>query len=115
MNSSATTPFTRSCGKLEIHRLSRHPDYLALARRVGDNIVAQRFSKGFFLPGPDYVNASVNATEPLALLGLEAAIRGQAQLVPTFCAGHGYIHGPHDGLGRTYDAAAIYSRKRGEP
>jgi hypothetical protein len=77
------------------------------------HIVAQRFIKEFFLPGPDYLNASVNATEPLALLSLEAAIRGQTPLVPAFCAGHGYIHGPHDGLGRTYDAAVIYSKKRG--
>lgn len=98
---------------LEIHRMSQHPDYLTLARRIGDNIVAQRFIQGFFLPGPDYVNARLNATEPLALLGLAAALRRQEQLVPAFCAGRGYIHGPHDGLGRTYDAAAIYSRKRG--
>jgi hypothetical protein len=52
--------------------------------------------------------------EPLALLSLEAAIRGQPQLVPAFCAGRGYIHGPHDGLGRTYDSVAIYSKKRGD-
>jgi pectate lyase len=99
---------------LEVCRWKPHPDYLALARRIGDNIIAQRFIKGFFLPGPDYLNASVNATEPLALLSLEAAIRGQPQLVPAYCAGRGYIHGPHDGMGRTYDSAAIYSKKRGE-
>jgi pectate lyase len=62
----------------------------------------------------DYLNASVNTTEPLALLSLEAAIRGQPQLVPAYCAGRGYIHGPHDGMGRTYDSAGIYSKKRGE-
>jgi hypothetical protein len=99
-------------GVLEVYRAADAPAYRDLARRIGDNIVRERFHKGFFLPGASYVNANFNALEPLALLSLEALLRGDPQAVPRYNGGRGYIHGPHDGLGRTTDATAIWSRRR---
>ena len=99
-------------GLLEILRLVPDPRYLALARRIGDNILATRFHHGFFLPSADHVNANFDALEPLALLALEAHLRGTPELVPAYDGGRGYIHGPHDGLGRTYDEQAIWSKTR---
>jgi pectate lyase len=100
---------------LEIWRTARDPAYIALARRIGDNIVARRFHHGFFLPDEDRVNARFDALEPLALLSLEAILRGTPDAVPQYSGGSGYIHGPHDGLGRTYDSIAIWSKKRDAP
>jgi len=35
---------------LELYRITEHPDYLQLARKLADNLVEQRFRNGFFLP-----------------------------------------------------------------
>ena len=99
-------------GLLEILRVSKNDAYLGLARRVGDNIVATRLHKGFFLPSRRHVNACFDTLEPLALLSLEALLRGTPDAVPAYPGGRGYIHGPHDGMGGTYDGKAIWSRTR---
>jgi pectate lyase len=99
-------------GVLEVCRSSDAPAYRELACRIGDNIVEQHFHRGFFLPSAQHVNANFNALEPLALLSLEAMLRGDPRAVPRYNGGRGYIHGPHDGLGRTTDATAIWSRKK---
>ena len=97
---------------LEIYRADPHPAYLELARRVADNIVEQRFHNGFFLPSGNHVHARFNEADPLALLAVEAALRNRLDEMPPYLASRGYIHGQFDGLGRTYDAAAIYSVRR---
>lgn len=96
-------------GLLEICRTAGDPGYRELASQVGDNIVAQRFHDGFFLPDAEHLNARVGAVEPLALLALEATLRGECDLVPHYCGGHSYFTGPHDGLGRTGDGKVIWS------
>ncbi len=101
-------------GLLELLHTADHPGYLALARRLADNILARSFHHGFFLPSPNHLNACFDALEPLALLTLEAHLRGTPAAVPAYPGGRGYIHGPHDGLGRTYDAQAIWGLTRGE-
>lgn len=97
---------------LELHRADPHPEYLQLARRIGDNILQRTFHDGFFLPTAEHKNANFNTLEPLALLTLEATLRGTPTAVPHYNSGRGYIHGPHDGLGRTTDATAIWAKKR---
>ncbi len=96
---------------LELCRSNDHPDYLALAERIGDNIIAQRFHKGFFLPSSGHVNARVGAVEPLALLALEAVLRGEPQAVPSR-GGMGFFHGPHDSRGRTTDGSVLWNARR---
>ncbi|MFW6437961.1 MAG: pectate lyase, partial [Armatimonadota bacterium] len=59
---------------LEIMRASDHEAYRALAERVGDNIIDERFD-------PD-LRVNVTSIEPLALLALEAALQGRAEDVP---------------------------------
>jgi pectate lyase len=96
-------------GLLEICRASDDPSYRDLAARVGDNIVRDHFHEGFFLPDTEHLHAPVNAIEPLALLALEATLRGERESVPRYCGGHSYFTGPHDGLGRTGDRKVIWS------
>jgi len=52
--------------------------------------------------------------EPLALLTLEPLLRDERQAIPLYPAGRSFIHGPHDGLGRTYDHTALWGRTRDE-
>ncbi|HOJ21759.1 MAG TPA: pectate lyase [Armatimonadota bacterium] len=99
-------------GLLEVWRMADVPAYRALARRIADNMVRQRFHRGFFLPSADRVNANFDTLEPLAILSLEAMLRGTPEAVPRYTGGQGFIHGPHDGLGRTYDSTAIWSVRR---
>ncbi len=96
---------------LEICRSSDHPDYRALAVRIGDNIIEQRFHNGFFMASADHINARVSALEPLALLALEAVLRGEPELAPNR-GGAGFFHGPHDGRGRTYDNTVLWNARR---
>jgi pectate lyase len=94
---------------LELHRAEPKPQYLQLARRIGDNILDQRFHNGFFVPSDRHVYSRFDAVEPLALLKLEATIRGTPEVVPTYVAGSGYIQGTYNGHGRTYDTRLIWN------
>ncbi len=97
---------------VELYRGTGYADYLALARRIGDNILEARFHNGFFLPSDQHIHAEFDAIEPLALLTIDAALRGESEAVPTYNGGRGYIHGRFNGLGRTRDAKAIWSVTR---
>lgn len=97
---------------LELHRQGAGDEYLALADRVGANLLARSFHRGFFLPDAQHLHANFDAIEPLALLALEAARRGRPNLVPTFSGGGGYLHGQFGDSGRTYDRQAIWLVKR---
>ncbi|MDY0164950.1 MAG: hypothetical protein RBS80_00315 [Thermoguttaceae bacterium] len=97
---------------LELCRASDDPAYLALASRLGDNIVTQRFHNGFFLPSGSHKYANFNTVEPLALLALEATLRGEPDLVPRWNSGRGFFHCPHDGHGRTTDQSVLWNARR---
>lgn len=97
---------------LELHRSHPDPDLLQLARSAADIMIEERFHNGFFLPTSEHINASFDAIEPLALITLEATLRGVPEKVPTHVGGRGFIHGRFDGLGRTYDSRAIWDQKR---
>jgi pectate lyase len=94
---------------LEVHRAAPHPAYLELAGRLAENIVARSFHDGYFLPSPGHLNANFNAEEPLALLAVEAALRGRLDDLPAYVGSRGYIHGRFDGHGRTTDHSAIWN------
>ncbi|MCC5929887.1 MAG: hypothetical protein JJU28_11620 [Cyclobacteriaceae bacterium] len=97
---------------LELCRLNKGEEYKELAIRLGENILRDRFHKGFFMPGKDHVYASVNAVEPLALLALEAMLQGKEHLVPKYNSGKGYFHGPHDHFGRSTDQNVFWDAKK---
>jgi pectate lyase len=97
---------------VELYRRTGYAGYIELARRIGDNIIETRFHKGFFLPSARHVHAQFDTLEPLALVTLEAALRGKADAVPAYNGGSGYIHGRFEGMGRTRDAQAIWSVTR---
>lgn len=93
---------------LELYRAGPDVAYLDRARRVADRIVERRYHNGFFLPDAERVNARFDAVEPLAVLALDATLRGNPTLVPEYLGGDGYVHGRYDGYGRTRDTKIIW-------
>lgn len=99
-------------GLLDLHRKTGKKPYLELARKIGDNILRDRFHKGFFVPSKEHLFAKFDNVEALALLHLAATMRGKPDAVPSYCARRSYFHCPFDGIGRTYDEVAIYEQRR---
>ena len=80
-------------GVLDLYRKTGRKDYLAVARRIGDNILSDRFHNGFFVASKKHVFCRFNNVEALALLHLAATIRGTPEVVPLCTAGMGFFSG----------------------
>jgi pectate lyase len=87
VNSSPYTVFAL----LELYRVLDEPAYLKLAENVGNNILNRSFHKGFFLADENSSTAEFDIIEPLALLSLDAALRGKSNLVPIFSGGVNHL------------------------
>ena len=97
-------------GLLDLFQATKQPSYLALARKVGDNLCESRFHKGFFVNSKKHIYAKFDDAVPLALLYLEAAERHPSVQLPVYAASKCYLHCRFEGLGRTYDHYAIYTQ-----
>lgn len=97
---------------LDLHRLTRNRAYLDLALRIGDNLVAAQFHGGFFVPTPRHLYTKFDTITPLALLYLDATLRGEADRLPFYAGGNSFFHCDYEGRGRTYDGEEIYSQQR---
>jgi pectate lyase len=84
--------------------------YKDMAKRIGDNVLADRFHKGFFVRSKKHPYAKFDVLEPLVLLHLDSALKGNPTALPKVWPGRSYFHCPYDGKGRTYDNNAIYSQ-----
>ncbi len=80
---------------IDLYQATANPEYLKLARVIGNNIVKCRFNRGYFTASPYSTYAQFDAVEPLALLTLEAAIKGRLDQVPPFIDGNGFIDGAY--------------------
>ena len=99
-------------GFLELHKKTGKAAFLKMAGRIGENILASRFHKGFFVPTKKHIYAKFDAVEPLVLLHLDVALNNSKAVLPRVWPTRSYFHCPFDGKGRTYDNSAIYSQKR---
>jgi len=99
-------------GFLDLYKKTGRRAYLEMAKRIGDNILKDRFHQGFFVASKNLLFARVDSIEALALLHLAATIQGKPDVIPPYCGGRAYLHCPYDGIGRTYDFVAIYSQRR---
>ncbi len=68
---------------LELYRAAEHPEYLDRARIVADRLIEERFHNGFFFSPDNLIHADFNRLEPLAILSLDAVLRGNPEAVPT--------------------------------
>jgi len=76
---------------LEHHKVWRDKESLILAIKVADNLLARSFHNGFFLMDEKSTIAEFDAIEPLALLALIAALRGEPEKVPAFSGGRNHL------------------------
>ena len=76
---------------LQLYKKTLAGDYLMMAKQVCENIAQSKFHKGFFLMKKDYVNASFNVIEPLAILATEAILRDKPEMVPEYEGGGDYV------------------------
>ncbi len=94
---------------LEVYRGKGDDVYLSLARRIGDNIIQQRYRNHLFVESERHLYARLDALDPLALLALEATVRGEPERAPAFIGGlWRYLQGPYDGHGRANDQGLFY-------
>ncbi len=97
---------------LDLHQATRATEFLSLAKRVGDNLLARTFHHGFFVASERHLFARFDEATPLALLYLHAALERPDIKLPAYSASHSYFHCYYEGQDRTYDTIAIYTRLR---
>jgi pectate lyase len=97
---------------LDLYKATNNEAYLRLARRVGDNLLAQQFHKGFFVDDADHIYCKFDTITPLALLHLDAALNHRSVKLPDYAASKSYFHCAYEGAGRTYDIHVIYTQTR---
>ncbi|MCB1231282.1 MAG: hypothetical protein KDN19_13490 [Verrucomicrobiae bacterium] len=103
-------------GLLALYRATDRRAYLDLAEKVGENILAHRFEKGLFTPGPGYRYTRTSRPEALALLHLAATLRGQPDAVPDFTDGNAYFacELKSTDADYTFDHEVIYTQRRND-
>ena len=69
-------------GFLNLHAKTGKPEFLKMARRIGNNIVDNQFHKGFFVPSKRHIYSRFDCFEPLALLHFHATTTSKTGSVP---------------------------------
>jgi len=67
---------------LELNKKTGKADFLHLARQIGDNILANRFHKGFFVASRKHINSKLDTIDTLVLLHLYSVIGSDVKSPP---------------------------------
>ena len=102
---------TALLGFLELHKKTRRSEFLAMAQRIGDNILAARYQKNFFTLSKNHQYAKFDRLEPLTLLHLAAVLLGKSALVPIYNGGAGFFAAAYGDRNEREDAW-LYTRLR---
>lgn len=80
---------------IELFRATDDTAYLDLAHAIAENMLQKRFvsDKGLFVLDKNHRIANLDSLEPLALITLVAAERGELDKVPTYDGGGQYVWG----------------------
>ncbi|MGI6767515.1 MAG: exopolygalacturonate lyase [Bacilli bacterium] len=101
---------------VELYNATKNIDYLNVARTIGNNIVKERFHRGFFVENEILLYSRLDQPDTLALLILDGVIKGyKLDEMPFYLADSGYIHGyllADDGVveDRNYSHRIIYTK-----
>lgn len=99
---------------LELFEATQNKSYLALAERIGQNIIKQHFFEGHFKESENHLYTKFDSPEALSLLMLEATKMGISEKIPPYLTGEGSTDG--NAVVPGYDGRPkddiIYSRKR---
>jgi len=101
---------------VELYDATKNKAYLEVARTIGNNIVREKFQRGFFVDSEIMLYSRLDQPDTLALLSLDAVLRGiDLADMPFYLADSGYIHGyllADDGVteDRSYTQNVIYTK-----
>lgn len=101
---------------VELYNYTKNAAYLEVARTIGNNIVHEKFHRGFFVESDIMLYSRLDQPDTLALLTLDAVIRGiPLNQMPFYLADSGYIHGyllSNDGAveDRSYTQNMVYTK-----
>ena len=70
-------------GFLELYKKTHSKEFLDFAKQIGDNILNNRFHKGFFLPSGNHIYTRLNNPESLSLIHLYVVTKSCQAEVPT--------------------------------
>jgi pectate lyase len=95
---------------LHLYNKTGKRDFLKMARRVGDNVLIQRFHKGFFVPDSQHTFTKLDAIDPLALLHLHSAWTGNAHvLIPKVWPARPFFDAAYRSKDQIVDNQLIYT------
>ncbi len=103
-------PLASSYGVMSLVELYNHTgrnEYLAMARKIADNIVTLKFNRGYFVKSIEYRYCRINDNEALSLIYLDAVINGKYDEMPVYLADTGYVHGDFYDYSQEYEVNAI--------
>ena len=95
-------------GFLELYKKEKHAEFLKIAKKIGDNILAERFHKGFFVPSDKHIYARFDDLNSLVLLHLDAAVKAQTSPAPWVWPSSSFLACEYYGRGTAYDTSLIY-------
>jgi pectate lyase len=96
-------------GFLELYSKTQNVTFLKMASRLGENILAEQFHRGFFVPTKKHLYTRFDYLEPLVLLKLEAAVRTKPNLTPQVWPSGSYFMYDYRGIKKGVDVDLIYT------
>ena len=94
----------------DLYNITNNDEYLKLAKVIGNNISKTKFKNGYFVEAPNLLNSRVDSPEAMALVTLDATLKGKANSIPKYITNGGYIHGEHIEGDSVYDKNVIYKK-----
>ena len=95
---------------LELYRATSKDEFLHIAGRIGDNLIATRFHKGFFVASNEHIYTKFDAIYSLALLRLHSALAEDTVKLPEAWPSLPYFICPYRWRGYTVDNDILYAR-----
>ena len=102
------SPYTL-LGFIELYKRTENQEFLQIARRIGDNLLADRFHEGFFVPSDKHIYTKFGTIEHLALLHLHAALGQTFSSVPKFWPSRSIFNAPYRNRKYASDFSVIYA------
>jgi len=115
LDTSIDDPFALMA-MLELYDATKNIQYLNVARTIGNNMLREKFHRGFFVEDEVLLYSRLDQPDTLALLILDGVLKGfKIDDLPFYLADSGYIHGyllANDGVveDRDYSHRIIYTK-----
>ena len=95
-------------GFLELFRRTGNRPFLEMALKIGDNILADRLNRGFFVPSKKHIYTKFDTMESLVLLHLHTALRGRPTSVPHAVPSESWFSAVYRDRDWAYDVDLLY-------